>query len=296
MGIHGVVCVDKPTDMTSFSCCALLRRLLGTKKVGHAGTLDPMATGVLPLLVGHATRALDWLPDHTKRYTATMRFGFTSDTLDAWGEVSPTGVAAPTAAAAEAALAAFRGEIWQIPPMTSAVKHNGERLYALARRGETVERAARAVTVSQLTLLQYDEATGVAHIDCTCSRGTYIRTLCDDWGRALGCGAIMTALRRTEAAGFSLADSYTVEQLRELADAGRLADRLLPVEQIFETYDALTVSPAQATRFQNGGALDFRRLTAVPTAVCRVYSPDGRFLGLGQPGDGELQVARLFAD
>ncbi|MBO5797822.1 MAG: tRNA pseudouridine(55) synthase TruB, partial [Clostridia bacterium] len=203
MGVSGILCLDKPEEMTSFSCCAVVRRLLATKKVGHAGTLDPMATGVLPVLVGGATRALDFLPDHTKRYVATLRFGATSDTLDVWGTVQETGGALPTRAAVEEALTHFRGDILQVPPMMSALKRDGVRLYDLARQGIEVEREARPVTVHALTLLDFDQTAGTAVLDCTCSKGTYIRTLCDDIGRLLGCGAVMTGLRRTVAAGFS---------------------------------------------------------------------------------------------
>ena len=145
--MNGLLCLDKPADMTSFSCCAVMRHLLREKKIGHAGTLDPMATGVLPILVGQATKALDWLPVHDKSYTAALRFGLTSDTLDIWGQVTPTGAPLPTLSAVEATLPAFRGALSQIPPMTSAVRQDGVRLYELARRGVEIERPARTVTV-----------------------------------------------------------------------------------------------------------------------------------------------------
>lgn len=296
MSVSGILCLDKPPEMTSFSCCAVMRRLLGTKKVGHAGTLDPMATGVLPILVGGATRALDFLPDHTKRYTAALRFGAVSDTLDVWGKVTPVAAPLPTRAAAEEALAAFRGGIWQVPPMMSALKKDGVRLYDLARQGVEVAREARPVTVSALELLDFDEAAGTAVIDVTCSKGTYIRTLCDDWGRALGCGAVMTDLRRHAAAGFTLEDAVTLEEARALAECGELAARLLPVHQALACYPVLAVSAAQAVRFQNGGALSLTRLFAVPQGLCRVTAPDGRFLGLGRPEGDDLTVARLFPE
>ena len=158
--MDGIFCLDKPADMTSFQCCAALRRLLGEKKIGHGGTLDPMATGVLPILVGRATRALDLLPVHDKRYTATLRFGYTSDTLDVWGTVTPTGRPLPSLSAIEAALPAFRGGIRQIPPMMSALKKDGVRLYDLARQGVEIEREARPVTIYSLDILGYDPAAG----------------------------------------------------------------------------------------------------------------------------------------
>lgn len=290
----GVLCVDKPQQMTSFACCAVLRRLLGEKKVGHTGTLDPMATGVLPLLTGKATRVLDLLPDSNKEYVAVCRFGYTSDTLDVWGQVTPTGAALPAKEAVEAALSAFRGPILQRPPMTSALKYNGKRLYELARQGIEVERPARPVTVYALELTDFDPAAGEATLRCVCSAGTYVRSLCDDIGRTLGCGGVMSALRRTAAAGFTEADCLTVEELKALAQTGELASRLRPVDQVLGVYPALTVTAPQATRFRNGGALDLDRLTRPVTGRVRVYHPDGTFLGVGHPTGETLAVLRLF--
>ena len=292
--MDGILCIDKPTGMTSFLCCAVVRRLLGVKKIGHAGTLDPNATGVLPLLVGKATKALEHLPSHDKRYTSTLRFGAVSDTLDIWGTVSETGQPLPTQAAIEAALPAFRGAIWQMPPMTSALKKDGVRLYELARQGIEVERKARPVTIDRLELVAYDGAAGELTLDCRCSKGTYIRTLCDDLGRLLGCGAVMTALRRTEAAGYTLADCIPLETAKALAAEGGLASRLLPIDHAFSLYPAVTVSPAQATRFRNGGALALERLRTAPTGITRVYALDGTFLGLGAPQNDQLAILQLF--
>lgn len=296
MSVSGILCLDKPSDMTSFSCCAVVRRLLGTKKVGHAGTLDPQATGVLPILVGSATRALDFLPDHTKRYTASLRFGAVSDTLDVWGQVSETNKPFPTREAVEQALAAFRGDILQVPPMMSALKKDGRRLYDLAREGIVIEREARPVTVHALTLTAFDAAAGTATLDCTCSKGTYIRTICDDLGAALGCGAVMTALRRTAAVGLSETQALTLDEACTLAEEGTLAARLIPLEEALGEYPALTVSEAQATRFRNGGALALDRLKSRPAGLCRVCDPSGAFVGLGRPTETELCVARLFRE
>jgi len=292
--LDGIVCIDKPEGMTSFLCVAILRRLLGVKKVGHAGTLDPNATGVLPLLVGRATKTLDRLPIHDKSYTATLRFGAVSDTLDVWGTVTETGAPLPTRAAVEAALPAFRGEIMQVPPMTSALKKDGVRLYELARQGIEVQREARPVTIHELQLLDYDEGTGVLTLHCACSKGTYIRTLCDDLGRMLGCGAVMTSLRRTMAAGYSLTDCITVEQAKEMAAEGTLAGRILPIETILAAYPAITVSAAQAARFRHGGALALERLKAPVDGPVRVYDPDGVCIALGVPIDGELKMDCLL--
>ena len=290
----GILCLDKPAGTTSFGCCAAARRLLSTKKIGHAGTLDPNATGVLPLLVGRAAKALDFLPVHDKRYTATLRFGAVSDTLDVWGKVEPTGARRPTAAEVRAALPAFTGQIRQVPPMTSALKRDGVRLYELARQGIEIERESRPVTVYRLDLLSYDETAGELTFDCACSKGTYIRTICDDLGRLLGCGAVMTALRRTEAAGFGLADCLTPDEAAALAAEGRLRERLIPVERVLAAYPAVTGSAAQAVRFKNGGALALERLRGVPDGMARVLAPDGTLLGLGEPTDAGLAVRLLL--
>jgi len=219
--MDGILCIDKPEGMTSFLCVAVVRRLLGVKKIGHAGTLDPNATGVLPLLIGRATKTLDRLPVQDKSYTATLRFGAVSDTLDVWGQVQETGKPTPSLAEIEAVLPQFRGAILQVPPMASALKKDGVRLYDLARQGIEVEREARPVTVYALELLDYNQQEGLLTLHCACSKGTYIRTLCDDLGRVLGCGAVMTALRRTAAAGYTLDDCITVDdgQLSSLPKA-----------------------------------------------------------------------------
>lgn len=292
--MDGILCIDKPQECTSFLCCAVLRRLLGVKKVGHAGTLDPMATGVLPILVGRATRALDLLPSHDKRYTATLRFGLVSDTEDIWGTVTPTGAPLPSRQEVEGALPAFRGDIRQTPPMMSALKKDGVRLYELARQGVEIQREARPVTIYELHLLDYTPDSGELRLDCRCSKGTYIRTLCADLGRMLGCGAVMTSLRRTMAAGYTLEDCLSLDEAREQAAEGRLAGRLLPVDSAFAVYPELQVTGPQAVRFRNGGALSLDRLPRPVSGTLRVYAPDGTFLGLGETQEQELRVQKLF--
>ena len=295
--MDGILCLDKPQEMTSFRLCAIARRLTGEKKAGHAGTLDPMATGVLPILLGRATRALDLLPSHDKRYLATVQLGVVSDSLDIWGRVTPTNEPLPAADAVEAALGAFRGEILQVPPMLSALKKDGVRLYDLAREGVEVERTPRPVTIYALELLSYDAAKGEAILDVTCSKGTYIRTLADDLGRALGCGAVMAGLRRVAASVFSIEDCLTVEQATAFAEEGTLAAHILPTEAVFALYPAARISEAQAKRFRNGGQLDLIRIPwaggTVPDGYVRVYAPDGAFVGLGLPKDGVLTIAYL---
>lgn len=294
--MDGILCVDKPQEMTSFSCCALLRRLTGEKKVGHAGTLDPMATGVLPLMFGKATRAIPLLPTHDKQYAVTLQFGLQSDTLDCWGTVTETGRGYPTLSAIETALPMFRGDILQVPPMMSALKKEGVRLYELARQGIEVDREARPITIYRLDVEQYDPKKGELQLICACSAGTYMRTLCDDLGRVLGCGAIMTALRRTEAAGYGLSDCITPDICRDLADKGELAARILPIETAFSIYPKVTVTAAQAVRFQNGGDLSVDRVSALPdnAEIVRIYNPEQVFLGLGKVTTESIRVLRIF--
>lgn len=292
--MQGILCLDKPQEMTSFIACACVRRALGVKKTGHAGTLDPMATGALPILCGNATRALEWLPDHDKRYLVTVRFGAVSDTQDVWGVVEETKKPLPTRDALEQALESFRGDILQVPPMVSAIKKDGVRLYELARKGIEIEREARPVTIRQLDLLSFDGETAI--LDIACSKGTYMRVIAADLGDMLGCGALMSGLRRTLAAGFSIDECLTLEEVREQAANGTIERHILPVDRVLDCYPAVTVTAPQANRFRNGGALALERLQTDITGVTRVYAPDGSFVGLGKPKGEELAIARLFLE
>lgn len=294
----GIICLDKQEHMTSFSAVARARRIVGEKKAGHAGTLDPMATGVLPVLLGGATRFMEFLPVHDKGYRARVRLGVTTDTLDTTGTVLTRSEVHVTKEQLERALCAFRGDILQVPPMYSALSKDGVRLYELARRGEEVERPARPVTIYRLELTEFDGQE--FEIDVLCSKGTYIRSLADDIGRALGCGAAMSALRRTYAAGFSLADCITLDMLAEFAQDGAISQCVIPLERALAAYPSLSVTQAQAVRFANGGALDAGRLRFAEKrdGLYRVYSPGQRFLGLGElPVDGdELKVRRVLQE
>ena len=297
--MNGVIVIDKPAGFTSFDVIAVVRKLTGQRKAGHTGTLDPNATGVLPVLLGSATRAQDLIVNHDKEYLAGFQFGMTTDTLDIWGEVKSRRESQVTREQAEAALEGFRGEISQVPPMYSAVKKDGQRLYDLARKGVEVERTARRVTVYKLELLSFDEAAQSGKLLVRCSKGTYIRSLIDDWGAALGCGAVMTALRRSFACGYTLGDCVTLDQLRELSESGSVEERLLPVESLFTVYPVVKVSQAQAKRFTNGAALDLARTALknkpVPDkTVYRVKDPSGAFLGLGITSDGVMKIYKLF--
>ena len=276
--------LDKPAGLTSFSAVSRTRRLLSIKKAGHTGTLDPMATGVLPILLGGATRFAEFLPCHDKAYLAGFRLGVRTDTLDITGTIIEEKPVHVTRSDVERALARFRGKIQQVPPMVSALKKDGVRLYELARQGVEIEREAREVEIYRLELV--DETTLYAE----CSAGTYIRSLIDDLGRALGCGAAMTSLRRVKANGYGVERCVTLEQL-EQGEAS-----LIPIDEALSAYPVVTVTPAQAVRFRNGGALDTARLT-LPRAgeLYRVYGEEV-FLGLGKIKGEELAVARLLVE
>ena len=297
--MNGVIVIDKPAGFTSFDVIAVVRKLTGQRKTGHTGTLDPNATGVLPVLLGNATKAQDLIVNHDKAYAASFRLGLQTDTLDIWGTVKRETESHATRGELETLLPRFRGEIEQIPPMFSAVQKNGQRLYDLARKGLEVEREPRRVTVYRLELTGFDEATQSGTLTVECSKGTYVRTLIDDLGTALGCGAVMTALRRTFACGYTLDDCVTLEALKALCESGTAEQVLRPTESLFTDYRALTVSDAQARRFQNGAALDLARTAlrkSVPPdgTILRVKSPSGAFLGLGTALEGALKIYKLF--
>lgn len=294
--MNGFVFLNKGEGMTSFFAASRLRRIFGIKKIGHTGTLDPMAMGVLPVAVGGATRFIELIPNHDKAYRAKFILGKTTDTLDITGKVTGEYEVTATKSDVEAVLGSFRGEIEQVPPMFSAIKKDGVRLYDLARQGIEIERESRKVTIYSLELLSYDENTAEYEIECECSNGTYIRTLIADIGEALGCGATMTALCRTKANGVTLDRCFTIEELEELKAQGNLDKALTEVDS-FISYDKIKVSAAQAKRFSNGGELDTNRFGGkkTPGLYC-VYSPENEFLGIGEI-DGEaavLSVRRVY--
>ncbi|MBR2869087.1 MAG: tRNA pseudouridine(55) synthase TruB [Clostridia bacterium] len=292
----GIIILDKPKDITSFGAVARVRRICGEKKCGHSGTLDPMATGVLTVMLGGATRFCELLPSHDKSYIASFRLGMVTDTLDITGKVLKTRPVTASSSDVLDALESFTGEISQLPPMYSAISVNGQRLYDLARQGIEVERQARTVCIHSAELLESDETSHEYKISVSCSSGTYIRSLIDDIGKKLGCGAVMTDLRRTSANGFSEDAAVTVEQLESAAQNGTLDSILIPVEKALEIYPSVQVTEAQAKRFSNGGELDLNRIKcAKMTGYYRVFGPDNAFLGLGEIRDPEnLLVKRVY--
>lgn len=295
--MNGIIVLDKPRDFTSFDAVAVVRGLSREKKIGHTGTLDPMATGVLPLLLGKSTKALDLLPHTEKRYVASFLLGQRRDTGDITGKVLEKDPCPVTRKRLEEALPRFRGEITQVPPMYSAVSVGGKRLYELARKGLEVDRPPRPVTISELKLISYDEITRAGKLEIACSKGTYVRTLIEDVAKAAGTMGTMTELRRTMACGFSEADSISLDRLKQLKEQDELETVLRPVESLFRPYPAVTISPAQSVRFQNGGALDLCRLRGLKDikdgARFRVRDPEGTFLGLGAV-DGEKGVLKVL--
>lgn len=293
--LDGILCVDKPPEHTSFDVVARMRGIAGTRKIGHGGTLDPMATGVLPLFFGRATKACDLLPDQDKRYTATFRLGVTTDTQDRTGTVLRERPVTVGETAVRALLERFTGPLRQTPPMYSAVKISGKRLYDLARQGQEVERPARDIVIYSLSLLEADEERHLYTIDAACSKGTYIRTLCHDMGEALGCGASLTALRRTAACGFSEAQCITLEQAAELSARGELAQRLLPVAEAFRALPRLELDDKLARLFRNGVQLSLNQFDQPPTGTTAVFHEE-LFLGVAEP-DAEglrLRLKKLF--
>ena len=284
---NGILVIDKPPDWTSHDVVAKLRGILHEKHIGHAGTLDPMATGVLPVFVGRATRAVEYAQDREKEYIAGLRLGTVTDTQDVTGTVLETNQVAVTRSGLEEVLERFRGDILQIPPMYSAVKKQGKKLYELARKGVEVEREPRPITIHELELLeQVSETDHLLRV--LCSKGTYVRTLCHDIGRALGCGGTLYSLRRTKAAGFTLDRAVTLEQIAAEADPASL---LLPVEAYFHRYPSLVLTEeGEERKVRNGNHL-FRE---GPDGVYRVYGPKGDFLALSRLERGRLVTINSF--
>ena len=296
--MDGIIVLDKPQDFTSFDAVAVVRGAAHERHVGHTGTLDPMATGVLPLLLGKATKAASLLPDTDKTYEASFCFGEMRDTGDVTGEIVKTDETPVTEAALRAVLPQFTGDIMQVPPMYSAVSVNGQRLYKLARQGIEVEREARPIHIETLELLEYDETTRCGRFTVTCSKGTYIRTLIEDIAAAVNTCGVMTALRRTAACGFTLADAVSLEELRARKETGDVGEFLRPVEKLFAALPAVHVTEAQAQRYLNGGALDPQRCRMPRIAVregdkLTVYCKE-RFLGLAGLKNGELRYVKSF--
>lgn len=290
--MNGIILVDKPIGKTSHDMVYLIRRLSGIKKVGHTGTLDPDATGVLPVCIGKATKVCDMLTASDKRYTAELILGKTTDTQDASGKVLTESDVDVTTEMIHKIIGKFIGEIEQIPPMFSAIKKDGKKLYELARKGITVEREPRKVIIHSIDLLGIDLENNSVEIDVYCSKGTYIRTLCEDIGKSLGCGAYMNTLRRTMSGGFEIGDCRTVDELRELADSGKLTEVLIPTDSVFSDYDKVILDDFLAEKLKNG--IKIRKAGLENGKLYRVYSKDGEFLSVSAYKGAELVLEKAF--
>ena len=283
MGVSGLLLLDKDQDWTSQDCVSKLRGILGERRIGHAGTLDPLATGLLVVLVGRATRAASFAEAEEKEYIAAFRPGMVTDTQDITGNLLHESPVLPTEAQVKDALSGFVGEIEQLPPMYSAIKINGQKLYDIARRGGTVERQTRKITIHSLEHIGMREGDHLLKIRC--SKGTYIRTLCHDLGEALGCGGCMAALRRTASGAFR------VEDAARIGDIDRsFRERLLPIDSLFPTAAPLTLTAAQERRCRCGNSFPMD----AADGQYRFYAPDGSFLALGQVHGGQASSVKSF--
>lgn len=289
--MNGIIIVDKPQGKTSHDIVYFIRRLTGIKKVGHTGTLDPMATGVLPICIGAATKIADMLTLSDKEYVAELILGKTTDTQDAEGQVLGEKKVNCTEDEIRAAVMSFIGEIEQVPPMYSAIKQNGKKLYELARQGIEVERKPRKVTINSIDILKIDGKS--VTIDVSCSKGTYIRTLCEDIGNKLGTGAYMNTLRRIKTGMFDLSQSHTLEELGTLksGDTGTLKEVLIPTDRVFEDLPCIKLNEKQKRSVVNGVRMTYK---GIENQDYRVYDENGEFLCVSKIVDGKLTIVKSF--
>ena len=283
--MNGIVIVDKPQDWTSQDVTARLRRVFNTRRIGHGGTLDPMATGVLPVFVGRGTRGVEFFEHAEKTYETVLRLGLTTDTEDVWGETLEEKSVEFTPEKLDTVLESFRGEILQVPPMYSALKVNGQKLCDLARKGKEVERKPRPITIHELILLEVTENT--LRLRVKCSKGTYIRTLCKDIGEALGCGGCMAALRRVTAGEYTIEESVP---LQVLLDTENPQQYLRSVDTMFRNYPEVKLTANQEKRCRNGNAFSVN----LQEGTYRAYSQNGEFLMLAKVADGVMSTIKSF--
>ncbi len=288
--MNGILLIDKSAGWTSSDVVVKLKGVLHQRRVGHAGTLDPMATGLLTVFAGRATRAVEFAEAHEKRYTAHLRLGMVTDTQDITGAVLARNDVSVTADDVRAVLARFLGEQEQTPPMYSAIKLNGKKLYEIARAGGTAERRPRRIRIDALTLIGEDDGDYV--LDVRCSKGTYIRALCDDIGAALGCGGCMSALRRTAAGNFTVDAAHTLDEVIAAANAGEVEKLFIPVDTLFASYPAWQAGAAAERRIRCGNEV---KAAGLADGEYRVYSAEtGEFLMLGRARDGVMKTVKSF--
>lgn len=297
--IDGILVIDKPEKITSFKVVYEIKKYLNIKKVGHMGTLDPMATGVLPIMLGRATKALDLIKNSEKKYVAKIKFGISTDTQDITGKIIKKSKEIVKYSDLCEALTEFTGEIFQVPPMYSAVKKNGKKLYELARKGQTIYREKRKIKIDEIEILDFNTKNQEATIKVSCLKGTYIRTLCSDIGDKLKVGAAMSELRRIHSNGFSIDGSLSLDQaLKDIKD-GSIFQKIIKVESLFMEYPKIEISQKHCIRFKSGASLYLSRLgennVFVDKQKYRLYS-EGDFIGLGEVNltRGEMSVFKLF--
>ena len=283
--MNGIVIIDKPQGWTSQDVTARLRRVFNTRRIGHGGTLDPMATGVLPVFVDRATRGVEFFEHAEKTYEAVLQLGLTTDTEDTSGTILTQQEVHISEGEFLDILPQFRGEIQQIPPMYSALKINGQKLVDLARKGKTVERQPRPITIHELELLEFGGDT--ARLRVRCSKGTYIRTLCKDIGEALGCGGCMAALRRVTAGEYTIEEAVPLQTLLDSEDPGQY---LRPVDTMFRNHPAVTLTAKQEKRCRNGNSFTL----GIPDGTYRAYGEDGTFLMLAKVENGIMSTIKSF--
>ena len=290
--MNGIIIIDKPLGKTSHDMVSFIRRLTGIKKVGHTGTLDPQATGMLPVCIGNATKACELLTCENKAYRAELALGMTTDTLDAEGEILTEQPVLCDKETIKNTIMSFVGEIEQIPPMFSAIKKDGKKLYELARQGISIEREKRKITIHSIKINEINMEKETVSFDVECSKGTYIRTLCDDIGMKLGCGAYMNKLTRIRSGKFSLDDAYTTDQLTNLFSENGFEDALISVDEVFDIYPKIIVNERQKGFLINGVRVRFKGLTEGKTY--RVYDENGEFLSLSECIEERLTLVKAF--
>ncbi len=286
--MNGIILIDKPQEWTSHDVVGKLRGILHERRIGHSGTLDPLATGLLVIFVGRATRAVEFAEADTKEYIAGLRLGISTDTQDITGRVISSGGAVPDEFQLRKALEKFKGELEQIPPMYSAIKVGGKKLYELARKGESIERRSRHITVFDLDIAGRADDDYVLRVSC--SKGTYVRTLCNDIGQALGCGGCMSSLRRTKAGVFSVEDAHTIAEVQEAVDRGEAESLIIPLDTLFSEFNKLTVPAVAEKKLRNGSIVNI----SAPDGKYRVYSESNEFLLLGEVQSGRLKTIKSF--
>lgn len=286
--MNGIILIDKPQDWTSHDVVAKLRGILHERRIGHSGTLDPLAMGLLVVFVGRATRAVEFAEADSKEYIAGLRLGLSTDTQDISGNVIAECSDLPDEGAVRRAVNSFIGDIEQIPPMYSAIKIGGKKLYELARKGQSVERAPRKITVSSIEIIGREGGDYLLKI--ACSKGTYVRTLCNDIGASLGCGACMSSLRRISAGAFSVESAHSIDEVENAANEGQLVDIMLPVDTLFSALPELKVPESTANRLKTGNIIKI----SAADGDYRVYSDSAEFLLVGKVENGKLKTIKSF--